>query len=55
MMASRSRSIKLRKLDVMKVREQRSLYQVVNIVCPLVLLALAGTAIYFIRRKKYRK
>ena len=55
MMASRSRSVKLRKLDVMKVNEERTKYQIINIVCPLVLLALAGTAIYFIRRKKYRK
>ena len=55
LMASRSRNIKLRKLDVMKVKEERTKYQVINIVVPLLLLAAAGGAITFIRRKKYRK
>ena len=55
LMASRSRSIKLRKLDVMKVREERTKYQVLNIVLPVVLLAAAGGAIAIVRRKKYRK
>ena len=55
MMASRSRSIKLRKLDVMKIREQRSRYQIINIVCPLLLLAAAGGVIVFVRQRKYRK
>ncbi len=55
MMASRSRSIKLRKLNVMKIHEQRSLYQIINIVCPLVLLAAAGGVIVLVRRKKYCK
>ena len=55
MMASRSRSVRLRKLDVMKVHEQRTLYQVINIVCPLVLLAAAGGVIVLARRNKYRK
>ena len=55
LMASRSRSIKLRKLDVMKVKEERTKYQVINIVVPLLLLAAAGGAITLVRRKKYRK
>lgn len=55
MMASRSRSIKLRKLDVMKIHEQRSRYQIINIVCPLVLLAAAGGIIAWCRRKNYQK
>lgn len=55
MMASRSRSIKLRKLDVMKVHEQRTRYQVINTVCPLLLLAAAGGIIVLVRRNKYRK
>ncbi|MBR4738938.1 MAG: gliding motility-associated ABC transporter substrate-binding protein GldG [Bacteroidales bacterium] len=55
MMASRSRNIKLRKLDVMKVHKQRTQYQVINIVCPLVLLAAAGGIIVLVRRRKYRK
>ena len=54
MMASRSRSIKLRKLNAMKVIEQRSLYQVVNIVAPLVLLAAAGGIIVLVRRRRFK-
>ncbi|MBP5340788.1 MAG: gliding motility-associated ABC transporter substrate-binding protein GldG [Bacteroidales bacterium] len=55
MMDSRSRSIKLRKLDVLKVREQRTRYQVINIICPLLLLAATGGVILLVRRKKYTK
>ena len=55
LMASRSRSIKLRKLDVVKVKEERTKYQVINVVLPVAILALAGGAIVLIRRKKYNK
>ena len=54
MMASRSRSITLRKLDVMKIHEQRSRYQIINIVCPLVLLAAAGGIIVWVRRRRFK-
>ena len=55
LMASRSRSIKLRKLDVVKAQEQRSRYQIINVVLPVVLLALAGGVAVLIRKKKYTK
>ncbi|MCR4659880.1 MAG: gliding motility-associated ABC transporter substrate-binding protein GldG [Bacteroidales bacterium] len=55
MLASRSRDIKLRKLDVMKVHEQRNKYQVINVILPSAVIALAGVAIYFVRKKKYCK
>ena len=55
LMASRSRSITLRKLDVVKTREQRTIYQVINVVVPVLILAAAGLAITLIRRKKYSK
>ena len=55
LMASRSRNIKLRKLNVMKVHEERSKYQVINIVIPLLLLACAGGIIVVVRKKRYRK
>ena len=55
MLASRSRSIKLRKLDVMKVKEERTKYQVINIAVPLLLLGAAAVATTIARRKKYRK
>ena len=55
MMASRSRNIRLRKLDVMKVREERTKYQVINLVCPLVLLAAAGGVIVWARKNRFGK
>ena len=55
LMASRSRSITLRKLDVVKVREQRLKYQIINVVLPLLLLSLAGGCIVWIRKIKYEK
>ena len=55
MMASRSRNVRLRKLDVLKVKEQRTRYQLINIVVPLALLAAAGGVMTLARRKKYCK
>ena len=55
MMASRSRSVTLRKLDAVKRIEQRTIYQVVNVVVPVALLAVAGVVIIIVRRHKYRK
>ncbi|MBR4506203.1 MAG: gliding motility-associated ABC transporter substrate-binding protein GldG [Bacteroidales bacterium] len=55
LMASRSRSVKLRKLDVRKVQDERTKYQVINVVVPLVLLTLAGGVITIVRKKKYCK
>ena len=55
LMASRSRNIKLRKLDVMKVKEERTKYQIINVALPVALLALGGGVIAIVRRKKYRK
>ena len=53
LLASRSRNIKLRKLDVVKTRDHRTACQLLNIALPLLLLAAAGTAIVLIRKKKY--
>ena len=55
LMASRSRSIKLRKLDVVKVQELRTKYQIINVVLPVVLLAAAGAVTIVARKKKYAK
>ena len=54
LLASRSRNIKLRKLDVIKVRENRTLCQVINIGIPILLLGAAAGAIYLIRRRRYK-
>jgi ABC-2 type transport system permease protein len=55
LMASRSRNIKLRKLDVMKVKEERTKYQIINVALPVALLVIGGGVIAIVRRKKYRK
>ncbi len=55
MLASRSREIKLRKLNVMKIHEQRNKYQIVNVVLPSILIALAGVVIVIVRKNKYSK
>jgi gliding-associated putative ABC transporter substrate-binding component GldG len=54
LMDSRGRHITLRKLDEKKAKENRSLYQVINVVLPLLLLAVAGVTVTLVRRKKYK-
>ncbi|MBQ0016562.1 MAG: gliding motility-associated ABC transporter substrate-binding protein GldG, partial [Bacteroidales bacterium] len=54
-MASRSRDVKLRKLDVMKCKELRTQYQVINVVLPSVIILLIAIILIIIRRKKYQK
>lgn len=53
--ASRSRNIKIRKLDVMKIKEDRTGYQLLNLLLPSGLIVLAGIVIIILRRKQYRK
>ena len=52
--ASRSRNIKIRKLNVMKVKEERTKYQLLNTVLPVVLVAAAGVVIAILRRRRFR-
>lgn len=54
-MASRSRDIKLRKLDPVKTIKQRSTYQWINLVLPSALILIAGAVILVVRKKKYSK
>ncbi len=52
--ASRSRNIKIRKLNVMKVKEERTRYQLLNIFLPVGLVVVAGVVIVLLRRKRFR-
>ncbi len=52
--ASRSRNIKIRKLNVMKVKEERTQYQLLNILLPVGIVVVAGVVIVLLRRRKYR-
>lgn len=54
-MASRGKSVQLRKLDVVKSKKSEAAVKAVNIVVPVLLVALAGVVIYFVRRGKYIK
>ena len=51
--ASRSRDIKIRKLNVMKIKEEGTRYKLLNILIPSGIIILAGIAILIIRRKRY--
>ncbi len=53
--ASRSRDIKIRKLNVMKMKEDRLSYQLLNILLPSGIIIIAGIVIVILRRRKYRK
>ncbi len=53
--ASRSRDIKIRKLNVMKVKEDRTGFQVLNLLLPSGIILLAGVVIIIVRRRKYCK
>lgn len=50
---ARSKEIKMRSLDKIKVQEERFFWQVLNIGLPLLLLLLFGVLKYFLRKRKY--
>ena len=53
--ASRSRDIKIRKLNVMKIKEEGTRYKLLNILLPTGIIILAGVVIIIVRRNKYRR
>lgn len=50
---ARSKEVKLRLLNTVKAKEERTKWQLINIVLPLVLLILFGLIFQFIRKRKY--
>ncbi len=50
---ARSKEIKMRSLDKIKVQEERFFWQVLNIGLPLLLLLWYGVLKYFLRKRKY--
>lgn len=54
-MASRSRDIKLRKLDAMKLQTNRTKYQLLNVLLPSAIILAAGAVILFLRKRKWKK
>ncbi|WP_053971975.1 gliding motility-associated ABC transporter substrate-binding protein GldG [Mangrovimonas sp. ST2L15] len=49
----RSKDIKMAFLDMNKVSEEKTKWQLINIVCPLVLLGIFGMLFNYLRKKKY--
>ena len=54
LMELRSRVFKIRLLDKVRIREGKALWQILNVLAPLVLIALFGGCYVFIRNRKYR-
>ena len=49
----RSKEIKIRPLDLIKVKEEKIKWQVINVVAPLVLIFLLGFLKYYFRKRKF--
>ena len=50
---SRNKNFVLRLLDKKKVQEQRSLWQIINIAVPIVVIVLFGLMFQYVRKQKY--
>ena len=51
----RSRELKVRLLDVTKINQERTKWQVINTLIPIAIIIALGFVMAFIRRKKYSK
>lgn len=51
----RMKEVKVRILDKEKASKERNFYAFINVVLPLIIIALIGITILFVRRKKYSK
>ncbi|SNT25066.1 gliding-associated putative ABC transporter substrate-binding component GldG [Ekhidna lutea] len=52
---TRSREVKIRPLDRVKVTEQRTKWQLINLVVPVILILIIGVAKWYMRKQKYSK
>ena len=51
----RSKEIQPRPLDKVRVQEEKTYWQLLNLVAPIVLLGLFGVARYYVRKRKYER
>lgn len=51
----RSKQIELRPLDRVRVREEKTYWQLLNLVAPIVLLGVFGLGRYYLRKRKYER
>ena len=54
-LATRSRTITMRKLNAMKATQQRTRHQALNVALPVALALLLAPAVWVVRKKRYRK
>lgn len=52
---TRSREVKIRPLDRVKVKQERAKWQVINLVAPVLLVLLIGGIKWYVRKKKFAK
>lgn len=50
---TRSREVKLRPLDKVKVKQQRAKWQAINLVLPVVLLLIGGAVKWYVRKRRF--
>lgn len=50
---TRSKEVKIRPLDAVKLKEQKITWQLVNLLAPIVIIVIFGIIKYFIRKRKY--
>ncbi|SIO23760.1 gliding motility-associated ABC transporter substrate-binding protein GldG [Algoriphagus halophilus] len=53
--ASRARTFQIRPLNKVKVAQQKTFWQLINVVAPVVILLLIGAIVWWIRHQKYSK
>ena len=54
LMNLRSRVFKIRLLDKVRIKEGRLIWQIVNVMIPLLIISLFGAVYVYVRRRKYR-
>lgn len=53
LITARSKEVKIRLLDTVKVKDQRTTWQIINLILPLILLSLYGIIRFYLRKRKY--
>lgn len=52
---ARSKEIKLRPLDKLRIREEKTFWQILNVVVPALLIVAFGVLWYYLRKKRFEK
>ena len=52
---TRSREVKIRPLDRVKVQQERTIWQIINLVTPVLLVLLTGGTKWYLRKNKFAK